>query len=125
MHTLELGVCAVTLVLTMVASGQQPVGDSNSPKASSGPAVTQFQPGSSRAITFRVAPEYPRLATSMNLMGTVQLQAVVRADGTVKRVRVMGGHPVLAEAAAAVIMRWRYEVGPRETTESVKISFGK
>lgn len=34
-------------------------------------------------------------------------------------------HPVLAEAAAAAIMRWRYQAGPRETTESVKISFGK
>lgn len=125
MHTLRLGVCAVALVLTMVASGQQPVGDSNSAKAQSGPAAAQVQPGSSRAITFRVAPEYPRLATAMNLMGTVQLQAVVRADGTVKRVKVIGGHPVLAEAAAAAMMRWRYEAGPRETTESVKISFGK
>jgi hypothetical protein len=54
----------------------------------------------------------------------VQLQAVVRADGTVKQVRVIGGHPVLAETAAAALMRWRYEVGPHETTESVKIRYG-
>jgi outer membrane biosynthesis protein TonB len=65
------------------------------------------------------------LAASLKLFGSVQLQAVVRADGTVKKVKVIGGHPVLAEAAAAAIMRWRYEVGPRETTESVKISFGE
>jgi hypothetical protein len=50
---------------------------------------------------------------------------VVRADGPVKQVKVTGGHPVLAEAAAAAIMRWRYQAGPRETTESVKISFGE
>jgi TonB family protein len=55
----------------------------------------------------------------------VQLQVVVRADGTVKRVKVIGGHPVLAEAAAAAIMRWRFEAGTRETTESVKINFGE
>ena len=82
-------------------------------------------PESSRSIAFRVVPEYPRLATALNLAGAVQLQAVVRPDGTVKQVRVIGGHPVLAEAAAAAIMRWRYEAGPRETTESVKISFGQ
>ncbi|MGH9516850.1 MAG: TonB family protein [Terriglobales bacterium] len=86
--------------------------------------IPAVQSESSRPIEFRVAPEYPRLATSLKLAGSVQLQAVVRADGTVKRVKVIGGHPVLAEAAAAAIMRWRFEVGPRETTESVKISFG-
>jgi TonB family protein len=74
---------------------------------------------------FRVAPVYPRLAASLKLLGSVQLQAVVRADGTVKQVTVMGGHPVLAEAATAAIKRWRYQVGPKETTESVKISFGE
>lgn len=80
---------------------------------------------SSRPIAFRVVPEYPRLATSMNLAGAVQLQAIVRADGTVKKVKVIGGHPVLAEAAASAVMRWRYETGPKETTETVRISFGE
>ena len=84
-----------------------------------------MQSESSRSIAFRVAPEYPRLAVSLKLFGSVQLQAVVRADGTVKKVKVIGGHPVLAEAAAAAIKRWRFEAGPRETTESVKISFGE
>jgi hypothetical protein len=87
-------------------------------------APPEVQPEGSRPIVFRVAPGYPRLATSLHLTGTVQLQAVVRADGTVKQVRVIGGHPVLAETAAAALMRWRYEVGPHETTESVKISYG-
>ena len=80
---------------------------------------------SSRPIAFRVMPEYPRLATSLNLAGAVQLQATVKADGTVKQVKVIGGHPVLAEAAATAVMRWRYEAGPRETTESVRINFGE
>lgn len=80
---------------------------------------------STRSITFRVVAEYPRLARSLNLTGSVHLQVIVRADGTVKQVKVIGGHPVLAKAAAAAVMRWHYEAGPRETTESVKISFGE
>lgn len=100
-------------------------GDTSSAVARSDEQLLEVQPESSRSIAFRVLPEYPKLATTLNLAGAVQLQALVRADGTVKQVKVIGGHPVLAEAAAAAIMRWRYEVGPRETTESVKISFGQ
>jgi TonB family protein len=87
--------------------------------------IPEVQPESSRSIAFRVTPEYPRLATSLNLAGAVQLQAVVRPDGTVKQVKVIGGHPVLAEAAAAAVMKWRFEAGAKETMESVKISFGE
>jgi TonB family protein len=124
MHTFRLRVCAVTFVLTVVASGQQPVSDSNSAKAQSGPATAEVQPGSSRAIKFRVTPHYPRLAVALKIIGAVQLQAVVRADGTVKGVRVVGGHPVLVEAAAAV-MKWRFEPAARETTEPVRIIFAQ
>ena len=62
---------------------------------------------------------------ALNLVGAVQLRAVVRADGTVKQVKVTGGHPVLAEAAAAAIMRWRYQAGPRGNHQLAKISFGE
>jgi TonB family protein len=98
-------------------------GDSNSTKTQSAPGVPEVRQESSRAIAFRVMPEYPRIAASLNIVGAVQLQAVVRADGTVKQVRVIGGHPALAEAAAAAVMRWRYEPAAKETTETVKITF--
>jgi len=123
MHSFRPGVCVVTLVLTLAANGQQPVGDSNS--AQSGPAAAEVQPGRSRAITFRVTPQYPRIAASLKIIGAVQLQAIVRADGTVKQVRVVGGHPVLADAAVAAVMKWRFEPGARETTESVRVIFGQ
>jgi TonB family protein len=125
MHTFRLRVCAVTFVLTLVASGQQPVGDSNSAKAQSGPATAEVRPGSSRAIAFRVTPEYPRIAASLKIISVVKLQAVVRADGTVRQVRVVGGHPVLAEAAVAAVMKWHFEAAAKETTESVTVSFGE
>ena len=124
MHSFRPGVWVVTLVLTVAANGQLPVGDSNSAQ-SSGPAAAEVQPGRSRAITFRVTPQYPRIAASLKIIGAVQLQAIVRADGTVKQVRVVGGHPVLADAAIAAVMKWRFEVAARETTESVKVNFAQ
>jgi hypothetical protein len=38
----------------------------------------------------------PELAKKGNLTGTVKIEVTIAPDGTVKRTRVMGGHPVLA-----------------------------
>lgn len=78
----------------------------------------------SRTLALSSTPALPDVARKMNLAGTVQLQVVVRPDGTVKQVRVLGGHPLLAEAAQQAARQWRYRAGPSETTEIVRISFG-
>lgn len=72
-----------------------------------------------------VLPIIRRVARQMNLKRAVQLQAVVRADGSVKEVHVVGGHPLLAESAARALMQWRYEPASKETLEMVRISFGQ
>ena len=82
------------------------------------------QGAGSRALASSAAPTLPDMARKMNLAGTVQLQVVVRPDGTVREVRVLGGHPLLAEAAQQAVRQWRYHAAPSETTEIVKISFG-
>ena len=84
-----------------------------------------IQPQSHRTILVRVAPEYPAIAVTMNLKGAVQLKATVRADGSVEHVTVLGGHPLLAQAAAQALMHWRYAPEEKETTELVRISFGE
>lgn len=82
------------------------------------------QSAGSRTLALGSAPILPDVARRMNLAGTVQLQVVVRPDGTVKEVLVLGGHPLLAEAAEQAVRQWRYRAGPSETTEIVRISFG-
>ncbi len=69
-------------------------------------------------------PEYPEIAERMKLTGTVQVQALVRPDGTVKDVKVLGGHPLLADALARAVKQWKYQPAARETVEVVKFSFG-
>jgi TonB family protein len=80
--------------------------------------------GVSRKVALRISPDFPQLAERINLRGTVQVQAVVSRDGTVKKVTLIGGHPLLAEAALRAVLKWRYEPGPQETIELVKVSFG-
>jgi TonB family protein len=92
-------------------------------RPSSGGAAAPPTNSVARAVQHDVPAEYPEIAQRMNLSGTVQMEAVVKADGTVKEVKILGGHPVLADAAMHAVMQWKYQPGAKETTESVKMSF--
>ncbi len=74
-------------------------------------------------MTSRVAPAYPELARKMHIHGTVKVEAGVRANGTVKSTRILGGNPVLIEAASDAVKQWKFAPGPAETTEVVQLTF--
>jgi outer membrane biosynthesis protein TonB len=70
---------------------------------------------------------YP-VVSNPNLVGNVDLRAVIGADGTVKGVTVLSGNPKLAEAGIQAVRQWRYSpyevLGhPVEVETSIKISF--
>jgi outer membrane biosynthesis protein TonB len=65
------------------------------------------QAGASRRATSRVATNYPELAQRMGLQGMVKLEAGVRPNGSVKSARVIGGNPVLGEAASTAVGKWK------------------
>jgi TonB family protein len=68
-------------------------------------------------------PQYPALARSMNLYGTVKLEATVAPNGSVKAVDIKGGNPLLAQAAQFTVREWKWEKTERETTEIVEVRF--
>jgi len=78
---------------------------------------------SERKVTERVAPTYPELAKRMRIQGTVKIEAIVRANGTVKSTRVLGGSPVLVDAATDAVKKWKFQPEQAETTEVVQLSF--
>lgn len=78
---------------------------------------------SERKIASRVAPNYPELAKKMHIHGVVRVEAVVRANGTVKATRVLGGNPVLVDSALEAVAKWKFEPGQSETTEVLQLSF--
>lgn len=79
--------------------------------------------GKSRQLRVSSPPLYPELARRAQLKGSVRLEAVVRRDGTVKQVRVLGGSPVLADALASAVKDWQYEPSGQETVEQVEYTF--
>jgi TonB family protein len=54
-------------------------------------------------------PEYPPLAKQARIQGVVQLQVVIAADGTVKDIAVISGHPLLVPAALDAVKQWQYQ----------------
>lgn len=81
-------------------------------------------PGNSeRKVASRVAPTYPDLAKKMHMHGVVKLEAVVRPNGTVKSTRVLGGNPVLVDAAISAVGKWKFATAQGETVEVVELAF--
>ena len=76
-----------------------------------------------RKTKTKVTPGYPDLARRMKIAGIVKVQVIVAPSGTVKDTKVIGGHPVLANAVLEAVKKWRFEVGPQETTESLEFRF--
>ena len=81
------------------------------------------QSSSDRKVSTRVSPNYPELAKKMHIHGVVRVEAVVKANGTVKATRVLGGNPVLVDAAVEAVGKWKFEPGQSETTEIVQLTF--
>ena len=76
-----------------------------------------------RKIVIRVVPNYPEMARTMNLRGSVKADALVKPNGTVRMVDVKGGHPVLVRAAQDAIYRWKWEPAAHETREAIEVRF--
>jgi TonB family protein len=82
------------------------------------------EPEVERKVVSKVAPIYPDLARKTNIHGAVKLGVVIAPDGRVESTRVIGGNPVLIQAAIDAVRKWRYEAGPRRSTEVVELKFG-
>jgi TonB family protein len=69
-----------------------------------------------RKIRYSVQPVYPLEAKQLNLSGKVKIEATIAADGHVISTTVIGGHPLLVNAALDALKKWRFEPAPQETT---------
>ena len=73
-------------------------------------------------------PIYPRLAQQARAQGVVVLAAVISKEGTVERLRVISGHPLLNQAALDAVKQWRYRPtmlngDPVEVETTITVTF--
>jgi len=76
-----------------------------------------------RKVKSKVAPSYPELARRMNISGVVKILVTVAPNGSIKDAKLVGGHPVLANAALDAVKKWHFEAGPQESTGMVEFRF--
>jgi TonB family protein len=83
----------------------------------------QSEEHSSRKVIQSQKPDYPPVLKILGISGTVRLNAKVLANGTVARVSILGGNPVLAESAAKAVMTWKYAPAASSSNEIVTLDF--
>jgi TonB family protein len=76
-----------------------------------------------RKVKTKVSPTYPELARRMAISGVVKVQVVVAPNGAVKNTKIVGGHPLLVNAAVDAVKKWRFEAASEESTGIVEFRF--
>jgi TonB family protein len=76
-----------------------------------------------RKVQRQVSPQYPALARQFNTSGIVKLSVEVAPGGEVRDVKVLGGNPLLVQAAQDAVRKWKYEPAKESTTETVEFRF--
>lgn len=76
-----------------------------------------------RKVKTRVSPTYPELARRMSIRGTVKVIVVVSPNGNLKDAKVVGGNPVLVNAALDAVKKWKFEPAQEESTGTVEFTF--
>ncbi len=60
-------------------------------------------------VIYMPRPEYPPLAVLARVQGTVRLHAIIGVDGTIQKLTLMSGNPLLTRAALDTVATWRYQ----------------
>ena len=60
------------------------------------------------AVTSKVSPDYPPIARQLKIVGDVELEVLVTESGTVEKVNILSGNPVLTRPASEALKKWKY-----------------
>ena len=79
-------------------------------------------------IVHQVMPVYPQPARLSRISGTVRIEAVISRDGMIQSLRIMSGHPLLAQAALDAVRQWVYRPTrlngePVEVLTQIEVNF--
>jgi TonB family protein len=81
------------------------------PSPSSAPHPLRIRVGGNAQaanLIHQVPPDYPQIAKTAHVSGTVMLHAIISRDGAVQTLDVVAGPPLLVQAATDAVKQWRY-----------------
>ncbi len=90
--------------------------------------TTRMSPDQPEALSQPAEMSYPSLARQMKVEGSVLLQALIAADGSIRNLRVLSGNPILTSAAVEAARQWRFAPylqngRPIETQAKIMVNF--
>jgi TonB family protein len=86
-------------------------------------AVVGAENGLERRLLVHIEPEYPETLRHLSIGGTVRLRVTISSKGKVVNVELLGGNPILAEAATAAVKQWVYSSSHTKAVVEVTIPF--
>jgi len=86
-------------------------------------AATSLPAQEGRKLISHPTPAYPEAARKFSLTGVVKVQVAIAADGHIKEVKVLGGHPMLVLAVQETLKTWQYAPASSETTAALEFTF--
>jgi TonB family protein len=78
---------------------------------------------SPRELIYKVAPKYPSELKQNEIGGIVRLSISISPNGSVGKVSVIGGHPVLVDTAIMAVKQWKYKPADHPTSAEVRLNF--
>jgi TonB family protein len=81
------------------------------PPGGAQPTASQIRIGGnlqSEKLVYRTALTYPAAAREARIQGAVRLEAVIAKDGSVAKLTLVNGHPLLVPSALEAVQQWRY-----------------
>jgi TonB family protein len=78
---------------------------------------------SERKVIARVEPTYPPTLERLYIGGVVRLKVDIAANGTVESAQLIGGNPILGQAAIAAVKQWKYTPAKTKTRTVERLEF--
>jgi protein TonB len=99
-------------LLNGILSGSATVLAAPPKKVEAPKAIQRIQVGGKvqeASLIDKVMPPYPPLAKTTRIQGHVIMSAVISTTGTIEKLTLVSGHPLLAPAAMLAVKQWRYK----------------
>jgi len=76
-----------------------------------------------RKVITRVEPKYPPTLERLYIGGVVRLEVEIAANGTVEGAQILGGNPILGQAAIMAVKQWKYTPSTHKTKQVERLEF--
>jgi len=76
-----------------------------------------------RKLVHKVEPIYPQDLKRCSIGGVVKLDLKISASGSVEKVSIVGGNPILADSAAQAVKKWQYAPATASSSMLLNVEF--